>query len=43
MPKTRIYQNSELNVNEIVKLSDDAFGHVVRVLRLGENDIVALF
>ena len=43
MPKTRIYQNSELILNETLKLSDDAFGHIVRVLRLGEGDLVALF
>ena len=43
MPKTRIYQNSELILNETLKLSDDAFGHIVRVLRLTEGDIVALF
>ncbi len=43
MPKTRIYQHSEFILNEIVKLSDDAFGHIVRVLRLVEGDQVALF
>lgn len=43
MPKTRIYQNSKLVLNETLKLSDDAFGHIIRVLRLGEGDIVALF
>ena len=43
MPKTRIYQNSDLTLNETVKLSDDAFGHIVRVLRLSEGDTVALF
>jgi len=43
MPKTRIYQNSEFILNKTVKLSDDAFGHIVRVLRLAEGDIVALF
>lgn len=43
MPKTRIYQNSEFTLNETVKLSDDAFGHIVRVLRLVENDVVTLF
>jgi 16S rRNA (uracil1498-N3)-methyltransferase len=43
MPKTRIYQNSEFIVNERVGLSDDAFGHIVRVLRLAEGDLVALF
>ncbi len=43
MPKTRIYQNSELILNETLKLSDDAFGHIVRVLRLTEGDLVTLF
>ena len=43
MPKTRIYQNSEFILNETVKLSDDSFGHIVRVLRLSEGDIIALF
>ena len=39
----RIYQNSELNLHDTVKLSDDAFGHVVRVLRLSAGDTVILF
>lgn len=43
MPKTRIYQNSEFILNETLQLSDDAFGHIVRVLRLAEGDLVALF
>tara|TARA_R110001583_G_scaffold19264_15_gene75617 strand:- start:1781 stop:2527 length:747 start_codon:yes stop_codon:yes gene_type:complete len=43
MPKTRIYQNSEFIIHDTLKLSDDAFGHIVRVLRLVEGDIVALF
>lgn len=43
MSKTRIYQNSEFILNETLKLSDDAFGHIVRVLRLVENDIITLF
>ncbi|MCW8832149.1 MAG: 16S rRNA (uracil(1498)-N(3))-methyltransferase [Colwellia sp.] len=43
MPKTRIYQNSEFVINETVKLSDDAFGHIVRVLRLTEGDEIAIF
>lgn len=43
MPKTRIYQDSEFNLGTTVKLSDDAFGHIVRVLRLVEGDIIALF
>jgi len=43
MPKTRIYHNTELILNETLKLSDDAFGHIVRVLRLCEGDTIALF
>jgi 16S rRNA (uracil1498-N3)-methyltransferase len=43
MSKTRIYQNTDFIVNTTVKLSDDAFGHMVRVLRLNEGDIVTLF
>jgi 16S rRNA (uracil1498-N3)-methyltransferase len=43
MSKTRIYQNTAFIVSTTVKLSDDAFGHMVRVLRLTEGDIVTLF
>lgn len=43
MHKTRIYQNSEFILNNTLKLSEDAFGHIVRVLRLGEGDTIALF
>ncbi len=43
MSKTRIYQITDFIVNNTVKLSDDAFGHMVRVLRLSEGDIVTLF
>jgi len=43
MSKTRIYQNTAFTVNNTVKLSDDAFGHMVRVLRLNKGDIVTLF
>ena len=43
MPKTRIYQNSDFTLNTVVKLSDDAFGHMVRVLRLVTGDQVTLF
>lgn len=43
MPKTRIFQNSDFFLNETVKLSDDAFGHIVRVLRLTDGDKVAIF
>jgi 16S rRNA (uracil1498-N3)-methyltransferase len=43
MRNPRIYQQSQLNVNENVKLSDDAFGHIIRVLRLKQGDLITLF
>ena len=43
MRNPRIYQNSTFVLNETVKLSDDAFGHIVRVLRLTTGDVVTLF
>ncbi len=43
MSNPRIYQNSPMNVGETVPLSDDAFGHLVRVLRLTNNAQVTLF
>ncbi len=43
MSNPRIYQNSPLNVGETVQLSDDAFGHLIRVLRLTNNAQVTLF
>lgn len=43
MSNPRIYQQSHFSVNDTVKLSDDAFGHIVRVLRLGNEDSITLF
>ncbi|MGL1959177.1 MAG: 16S rRNA (uracil(1498)-N(3))-methyltransferase [Colwellia sp.] len=43
MSNPRIYQPSQFCVNETVKLSDDAFGHIVRVLRLSNEDSITLF
>lgn len=43
MRNPRIFQQSQFALNEIVALSDDAFGHVVRVLRLKEGDTITLF
>ena len=43
MRNPRIFQQSQFTLNETVTLSDDAFGHVVRVLRLKEGDIITLF
>ncbi len=43
MRNPRIYQQSQFTINETVTLSDDAFGHIVRVLRLKEGDTITLF
>ncbi len=43
MSNPRIYQNTEFKINETVQLSDDAFGHVIRVLRLKVGDEVTFF
>ncbi len=43
MSNPRIYQQSTFNLHEVVKLSDDAFGHVIRVLRLKSSDTITLF
>ncbi|MBL4909459.1 MAG: 16S rRNA (uracil(1498)-N(3))-methyltransferase [Alteromonadaceae bacterium] len=43
MSKPRIYQNSSFIVGKSIYLSDDAFGHVIRVLRLDVGDIIMLF
>ena len=43
MSNPRIYQASIYTLHETVKLSDDAFGHLIRVLRLKEGDQVILF
>jgi len=43
MRNPRIYLNQELIVNQVINLSDDAFGHAVRVLRLKEDDAITLF
>jgi 16S rRNA (uracil1498-N3)-methyltransferase len=43
MSNPRIYQATPFNLNEAVKLSDDAFGHLIRVLRLTSGDLVTLF
>jgi 16S rRNA (uracil1498-N3)-methyltransferase len=43
MSKPRIYQNSTLNVGSTIQLSADAFGHVIRVLRLANDDEIILF
>jgi 16S rRNA (uracil1498-N3)-methyltransferase len=43
MANPRIYQASIYTLHETVKLSDDSFGHLIRVLRLKEGDEVVLF
>jgi len=43
MRNPRIYQQSQFTINDSVNLSEDAFGHVVRVLRLKEGDAITLF
>ncbi|MFD2168320.1 16S rRNA (uracil(1498)-N(3))-methyltransferase [Thalassotalea euphylliae] len=43
MRNPRIYLDSPLTANTQVQLSDDAFGHVVRVLRLNQGDAITLF
>ena len=40
MRNPRIYQQSQFAVNETVTLSDAAFGHVVRDLRLKDGDTI---
>ena len=42
MRNPRIYQQSQFTINDSVNLSEDAFGHVVRVLRLKEGDAITL-
>ena len=43
MRNPRIYLNQAMKVGDTLLLSDDAFGHTVRVLRLKEGDMVTLF
>ncbi|WOH39271.1 16S rRNA (uracil(1498)-N(3))-methyltransferase [Thalassotalea fonticola] len=43
MSNPRIYQPTDFNTDSTVALSDDAFGHVVRVLRLKVGDEVTFF
>ncbi|MGB0938808.1 MAG: 16S rRNA (uracil(1498)-N(3))-methyltransferase [Colwellia sp.] len=41
--QTRIYQDIDFSQASPIKLDDDAFGHIVRVLRLKEGDYITLF
>ncbi|PCI59943.1 MAG: 16S rRNA (uracil(1498)-N(3))-methyltransferase [Gammaproteobacteria bacterium] len=43
MSNPRIYQNSIFTLNETMALNENAFGHVVRVLRLVKGDTIILF
>ena len=43
MKNPRIYLDQQLNVGEKAWLSDDAFGHVIRVLRLNQGDKITVF
>jgi 16S rRNA (uracil1498-N3)-methyltransferase len=43
MRNPRIYQQGLFTINETVTLSEDAFGHAVRVLRLRAGDHIILF
>ena len=43
MRNPRIYQAESFTVGQTQSLSDDAFGHTVRVLRLKEGDSITLF
>ncbi|WP_085299508.1 16S rRNA (uracil(1498)-N(3))-methyltransferase [Cognaticolwellia mytili] len=43
MRSPRIYQNQSFTVGQVQPLSDDAFGHTVRVLRLKEGNLITLF
>lgn len=43
MSNPRIYQDDPFTVGQSIALSDDAFGHVVRVLRLKAGDAITLF
>jgi 16S rRNA (uracil1498-N3)-methyltransferase len=43
MSNPRIYQPSSFTIGETASLSDEAFGHLIRVLRLKDNADVTLF
>lgn len=43
MSSPRIYQDDTFSVGESIQLQEDAFGHVVRVLRLKSGDEIRLF
>ena len=43
MRNPRIFQNESFIVGNVQPLSDDAFGHTIRVLRLKDDDLITLF
>ncbi|XQW83958.1 16S rRNA (uracil(1498)-N(3))-methyltransferase [Thalassotalea piscium] len=43
MRNPRVYQNQTLQLESIIELDADAYGHLIRVLRLNNNDPITLF
>ncbi len=43
MSNPRIYQQQSFSIGDTVTLSEDAFGHTIRVLRLKSGDSLTLF
>lgn len=43
MRNPRIYQDLSWQIGDIITLNDDAFGHIIRVLRLQQGDAITLF
>ncbi|GAA5131576.1 16S rRNA (uracil(1498)-N(3))-methyltransferase [Thalassotalea piscium] len=43
MRNPRVYQNQTLQIETTIELDADAFGHIIRVLRLTNNDNITLF
>ncbi|WP_371188373.1 16S rRNA (uracil(1498)-N(3))-methyltransferase [Thalassotalea maritima] len=43
MSNARFYQAGDYTVGQTITLSDDVFGHVIRVLRLKQGDTIYLF
>lgn len=43
MPKSRVYQDSALQLNSEIILSPEASHHILRVLRLKEGDLITVF
>ena len=43
MSNPRIYQNQSMSIGDTITLTDDAFGHIIRVLRLKNDNKLTLF